>query len=187
MFDLVQPKRIAGAIEIYDNAITNCDEILSLIRSGDSQDWVRAQVGPGEISDVRTNDALFIDLVSLSNPVVIYKFAQKIHKYLDSYGKRYQVGFSGMEAACLNRYQEGQEYLLHSDAGPGHNRVISALLYMNDVESGGETKFPFFNETIFPKKGRLVIFPSDYAYSHEAKPPLHGEKYSLAIWTTRIL
>lgn len=186
MFDLVQPERLAGAIEIYDDAFDNCDDLMAIIQSKGNGIWNRARVGATDVigteSDVRTNDMAFIEFLSLANPVPIYEFGQRLYRYLDAYGKRYNVGFSHIEAACLNRYEVGQEYRAHADAGPGHDRVISALIYMNDVEEGGETHFPLFDVTVQPRKGRLVIFPSNYAYLHEARPPSVGVKYSLAVW-----
>lgn len=186
MFSAIRPERFAGAIDVYDNAFDTCDEIMELVQRKGNNAWSRAQVGMGEESNKRTNDATFIDFASLKNPVPVYKFGQKLYNYLDEYGKRYQVGFSQMEPACINRYEVGQEYKAHADAGPGHDRVISALIYMNDVEAGGETHFPLFDVTVQPKKGRLVIFPSNYAYLHEARPPTSGVKYSMAVWTTPI-
>lgn len=190
MFNSIRPDRVAGAIEIYDNAFDTCDEVLELISRKGNRVWSRALVGGSgdrsEESNKRTNDAAFIDFTSLANPVPIYIFGQRLYKYLDEYGKKYQVGFSRIEPACINKYKVGQEYKAHADDGPGYSRVISALIYMNDVEKGGETHFPLFDVTVQPKKGRLVIFPSNYAYLHEARPPISGIKYSMAVWTTPI-
>lgn len=186
MFSNIRPQRVAGAIEIYDDAFTACDEIMKLIHGKGDKVWVRAQVGEGHESDIRTNNASFIDFASMKNPASIYLFGQKLFNYLDEYGKRYQVGFAQMEPACINRYEVGQEYKAHADDGPVHPRIISALIYMNDVEEGGETYFPLFDVTVNPKKGRLVIFPSNYAYIHEARPPKSGVKYSMAVWATPV-
>lgn len=187
MFNTIRPDRHAGAIEIYENAFDECDEIMELIHRKGSNIWARAVVGQeARETNERTNDAAFIDFTSLTNPVPIYLFGQKLFNYLDQYGKKYHVGFSSMEPACINRYEVGQEYKPHADDGPGHPRVISALIYMNDVEDGGETYFPLFDVTVKPKKGRLVIFPSNYAYIHEARPPKSGVKYSMAVWTSPI-
>lgn len=185
MFDLVRPTRVAGAIEIYDGAFSNCQRIIDVINNMPNS-FDRALVGDGQVSDKRTSDAAGVDLTSLRNPTVIFEFGRTLFGYLDDYGKRYSVGFSSLEPASLNRYEIGQEYKAHADDGPGHPRVISALIYMNDVEQGGETVFPLFGESVSPKEGRLVIFPSNYAYVHEARPPLAGVKYSLAVWATPV-
>lgn len=186
MFDVARPTRVAGAIDIIDDAFdaSACQRLLNLVERGHATDWQRAAVGEVEtISDVRTSDAVFLDFGLLTNPLPVYAFGQRLFHYLDDYGRRYSVKFSSMEAACINRYEVGQSYKAHSDAGPGFPRIISGLVYLNDVESGGETYFPLFDVAVQPKAGRLVIFPSNYAYQHEARPPLEGTKYSLALWT----
>lgn len=186
MTDLVSPTRVAGAIEIFDNAFNTCDLILEIINARRDA-WRRSFVGAdAAISHARTSDSAFLEFGSLNNPVPVYEFGQLVWQYLDDYARRYAISFAGIEPACINRYQPGQEYLLHADDGPAHPRIISALIYLNDVPEGGETHFPLFNETVSPMKGRLVIFPSNYAYVHEARPPKRGLKYSMAIWTTPV-
>lgn len=184
MFDLVRPLRVAGAIDIIDNAFGNCDEVLELLTR--QKNWMRSTVDGSEVTEDRTSDVLFVDFYRLDNHVMLFEFAKKLYQYLDDYGKRYNVGFAGLEPGSLNRYSPGQMYRIHSDDGPLNPRTISALVYMNDVKGGGQTRFPLFGETVEPKKGRLVIFPSNYAYQHEALPPTKGIKYSLAVWARRL-
>mmetsp|Transcript_10336 Transcript_10336/g.15539 ORF Transcript_10336/g.15539 Transcript_10336/m.15539 type:complete len:504 (-) Transcript_10336:508-2019(-) len=66
----------------------------------------------------------------------------------------------------LLRYHEGQFYRTHHDfidnqekfpAGP---RLLTAFLYLNDVEEGGGTNFPRLGITVNPKRGRLLLWPS---------------------------
>ena len=90
-----------------------------------------------------------------------------------------------MEHMNVNKYLPGERYHAHADAGPGQNREISALVYLNDVAEGGQTEFIYQGVSVWPKVGRLVIFPSNYAYAHAAHPPTSGTKYSAAFWTVR--
>lgn len=62
-------------------------------------------------------------------------------------------------------------------------RVGVYLLYLNDVEEGGETEFLYLSKRVKPKKGRLVIFPPNYPWAHRGNPPLSGTKYILTGWT----
>jgi hypothetical protein len=182
---LVQPLLMAGAIEVYDNAFDPDSALFR--RLMDSETWERAKVGTDNVvSEVRTSSNYFLSLSSLSNPVDVFMFGRTLYAYLNDYGKRYDVAFAGIEDVCINRYEPGQSYRKHSDAGPGYNRVISALVYLNDVASGGETVFTLFDEAVTPRAGRLVIFPSNYAYAHEARPPAMGIKYSLAAWAVSL-
>lgn len=62
------------------------------------------------------------------------------------------------------------------------NRLISVVLYLNDVHAGGETHFPDYDISVRPKKGRIVFFPSFFTHMHEAKPVAEGEKYVVVTW-----
>jgi hypothetical protein len=176
----------AGAIEVFDNAIPNADVVREYLDR--STEWTPARVGvdAGKVeTNERNSSVTFFDPFSLVCPSVLRDFAATVWRYLDDYGARYNTRFAGLENVNVNRYGPGEFYKAHSDDGPGHNRVISALVYLNDVLEGGQTEFVHHDVSVFPKAGRLVIFPSNYAYAHAAHPPTSGVKYSAAFWTVR--
>jgi hypothetical protein len=61
-------------------------------------------------------------------------------------------------------------------------RLGTYILYLNDVEEGGETEFLYLNQRIKPAAGTLVIFPTGYVHTHRGNSPLKGEKYILTGW-----
>jgi prolyl 4-hydroxylase len=72
----------------------------------------------------------------------------------------------------------------------GH-RILTAFLYLNEVEEGGGTTFTSLNMTVTPKTGRLLIWPSvlddapkeiDWRTEHEAEAVKKGRKYGANIW-----
>ncbi len=62
------------------------------------------------------------------------------------------------------------------------HRVLLWLIYLNDVEQGGETEFVYQNAKVKPITGNLVISPCGFTHTHCGHPPLSGEKYILASW-----
>lgn len=62
------------------------------------------------------------------------------------------------------------------------NRLMAFIVYLNDVEGGGETEFLYLGRRVSPVQGRLVIFPAGYTHTHRGNPPLSGEKYILTGW-----
>lgn len=68
------------------------------------------------------------------------------------------------------------------DAYDRARRLGTYILYLNDVEEGGETEFLYLSRRIKPKTGRLVIFPSGYVHTHRGNPPLSGTKYIMTGW-----
>lgn len=59
-------------------------------------------------------------------------------------------------------------------------RFLSFMVYLNDVDDGGETVFD--DLVIKPKKGKLVIFPPLWMFPHKGKEPLSGPKYILTTY-----
>ena len=179
-------RKYAGTIEVYDDAVGDAPEIVRYLEW--RHEWHTARVGVdgGEVDSATRNNAVtFINPFTFDCPDVLRSFAKTVWAYLDDYANRYDCPFAGLENVNVNRYYPGEYYRPHADDGPGHNRVISALVYLNNVEQGGGTEFIHHDVTVHPKAGRLVIFPSNYAYAHAAHPPVSGVKYSAAFWTLR--
>lgn len=63
-------------------------------------------------------------------------------------------------------------------------RVMNYMLYLNDVEEGGETEFLYQGVRLKPEAGKLVIFPTSYVYPHRGNPIYSGEKYIITGWYT---
>ena len=78
----------------------------------------------------------------------------------------------------------GGYHVWHSEDGElVHSRRVGVyLLYLNDVEEGGETEFLYLSKRIKPKKGRLLIFPPNFPWAHRGNPPLTGTKYIMTGW-----
>jgi predicted 2-oxoglutarate/Fe(II)-dependent dioxygenase YbiX len=87
-----------------------------------------------------------------------------------------------LEGITLLKYSQLQYYAPHYDTHPDAPRVLSAICYMNDDYEGGELEFINFNIKIKPEPGMLVLFPSNFAYTHTAHPVTSGFKYSLVTW-----
>lgn len=78
----------------------------------------------------------------------------------------------------------GGYHVWHSEDGSAcHARRVGVyILYLNNVEEGGETEFLYLSKRIAAKTGRLVIFPPNYPWAHRGNPPLSGSKYIMTGW-----
>ena len=54
---------------------------------------------------------------------------------------------------------------------------MAMLLYLNDVDVGGETAFLYQGKAVQPKCGRIVLFPTSYMHAHAGRRPVSGPKY----------
>jgi hypothetical protein len=61
-------------------------------------------------------------------------------------------------------------------------RVLAYIVYLNDVEEGGETEFLYQHMRVKPKKGSIVLFPAAFTHTHRGNPPLSNDKYIMTGW-----
>ncbi len=95
-----------------------------------------------------------------------YDISQEFKAHWDGFDPKYDKKF----------YDEGQ-------------RSWTFMIFLNNVEEGGETYFPILGETIVPKLGRAVAWYNldkngelDRDTLHQGKPIIKGEKYIITKW-----
>lgn len=71
---------------------------------------------------------------------------------------------------------------IEQGAGSMANRFAVWMIYLNDVESGGDTEFLYQQQKMQAKKGRLVIWPAGLTHPHRGNPPYSNEKYVVTGW-----
>ena len=60
-------------------------------------------------------------------------------------------------------------------------RTMAWMVYLNDVEEGGETEFLYQQKKVKPEKGKLVIWPGAFTHLHRGNPPM-STKYIATGW-----
>lgn len=111
-------------------------------------------------------------------------FDLALKKYVDSTSLNtlyHELKYTGMK---VQKTLPGQGYhIWHIEHGRGEeDRVLTYLIYLNEVEEGGETELLHQSARIKPKTGRILIFPAGFPYVHRGNPPLKGNKYILTSW-----
>jgi hypothetical protein len=189
---------IGGAIAIYENAWANPEETINEINmvSNDASSNVRfvpAQTkddisqGDPNLQSIRTNYGLGLTEAAKINENM-RKINNRFYELLSSashfYGKHFNLyeTLYDVEGYGVLKYSGGQEYKAHYDGGTDTARSVSAILYLNDEYTGGEIEFTNFNIKIKAKPGTLILFPSNYAYTHIAHPVQTGTKYAIVTW-----
>lgn len=75
-----------------------------------------------------------------------------------------------------------QWHFEHNGHSDSKNRLFAWILYLNDIEMGGETEFLYQSIRVQPKKGTFVLFPAGFTHTHRGNPPLKGVKYLATGW-----
>jgi prolyl 4-hydroxylase len=104
------------------------------------------------------------------------------------------------EGIQILNYVGGGEYRPHFDYFPdnaggrvhtakGGQRIITVIMYLNDVKAGGATVLPDINLSVYPKKGSALYFSYfnsigqvDPSTLHGGSPVVDGEKWIATKW-----
>ena len=141
----------------------------------------------GGVSDVRTSRSTHLRKGTPPCPSLLSKVHALTGKPLKD-----------MEVPQVARYESGQFYRPHYDSNdphssgrhnePGGQRICTVLIYLNDVSSGGGTRFNVLGLQLAPRKGAAVIFFPCFADGsldtnalHEALPA-DDRKYVCQVW-----
>ena len=187
---------VGGCIDIFENVWHDPGETIRLVENETKNPdsgvyWQKAgTLGLGAYQDIRTNKMLSVThLAEISDNKILQNIHNQFNVILLSasnlYAQRYGIN-EGLwhEHYHLLKYSGEQEYKAHYDGSTSIGRVISAVCYLNDDYEGGEIEFPHFGIKIKPEAGMLILFPSNFAYTHIAHPVSSGTKYNLVTWIT---
>lgn len=116
------------------------------------------------------------------------KFWEKIHPHyanafpesLNDSSNEYKIYTIKLQKT---RKSEGY-HVWHYESGARRacHRLMAWVLYLNDVEEGGETEFLYQSRRVSAKQGRFVLFPAAYTHLHRGNPPLSNDKYIATGW-----
>ena len=135
--------------------------------------------------DWKNEDMILCESLKNGIKQYIYKITEKLDiKYSDIgiFSKPYKINDIGYQ---IQKYEYNKGFFnYHNDFVYSQKdgvRVITFIWYLNDVEEGGETEF-INGRLIKPKKGSLLLFPSDWTYMHKGNMPLSSDKYICTGW-----
>ena len=95
--------------------------------------------------------------------------------------KIFPTGFRSLQIQKYTSEDKGYP-AVHVEAGPDHvNKYLAVIVYLNDVEKGGETVFPMGGTAITPETGKVVIWPTGLPFYHCGNKS-ESVKYILTSW-----
>ncbi len=94
--------------------------------------------------------------------------------------KKFHIGVFNIQ-----KYELGGHFSfphMERDSMSTQHRYFAFMTYLNDVDEGGETIFPYYDISIKPKKGTTLIWPSDWTHTHYGDVVKSNEKYIVTGW-----
>lgn len=140
------------------------------------------------VSEIRTSRGMFFE--EEESPF-IRRIERRISELMN-------VPIEHAEGLQVLHYAPGQEYKAHHDffarnsPSARNNRISTLIIYLNDVEEGGETVFPLLQIKVKPERGSAVYFEYFYRNQalndltlHSSAPVVRGEKWVATQWMRR--
>lgn len=175
-------------VKEYENFLDeqDCSDIIEIAQKY----FIKTTTLGKTIEGYRVADGMWMD----NNFALSKKYKNKVSEITG-------LPVENMETVHVVKYEIGGEYKTHHDFfHPGESyyenemkrggqRIKSALVYLNDDFTGGETEFPRIGIKVTPKKGKLVLWDNmledgnlDYDSLHAGLPVISGTKYIAVIW-----
>ncbi|MEK3853870.1 2OG-Fe(II) oxygenase [Cytobacillus sp. FSL H8-0458] len=174
-------------IVVLGNVLSDeeCDQLIQQSKDRMQRSKVANSL---EVDELRTSSSTFFEEGENEIVARIEKRVSQIMNIPVEHGEGLQI---------LN-YKIGQEYKAHYDffsstsRAASNPRISTLVMYLNDVEQGGETYFPKLNLSVSPQKGMAVYF--EYFYNdqnindltlHGGAPVVIGDKWAATQWMRR--
>ena len=187
---------IDNFIGIFDDVLTpeECQGVINYFEELDKHNLVVSHKEYSEQGKTARND----DSIFMFEPRVFHlpptnfclqtftsKFWPCYQKYTEEYSALESASKHGIVGLRVQRTPPGGGFhQWHFENGTRDHavRIVTMMLYLNDVDEGGETEFLYYRKRIQPKTGRLLIWPSGYPHTHRGNPPLSNTKYIITGW-----
>lgn len=112
------------------------------------------------------------------------KIEDLVHHYARVYVAFQRVLLSdacALSPLLMERIEPGQGFGWHFDGSlpEVESRVLAILLYLADIDAGGETQLAYQMAAIKPAAGSVALFPPYWTHLHRGDTPQAGLKYNV--------
>ena len=132
--------------------------------------------------------------------ILKYENSKAAQAFLQTSSQMVRLHPSQAEPLSVIKYGIGALYDPHHDTFSSEtlklytpeagNRILTCLLYLNDVEEGGETNFPELGITVPAIKNRMLVFSTTHAGTatslactkRQSEPVIKGHKMAVNLW-----
>lgn len=175
--------------EDYLEDITLCDDIVSAFNTAVAAGGRCAQgtVGAGvvDLSIKRSTDMVLPPEIAPAYHEELQKLANKYIAKFPAVNEFAPWGFA--EGMNVQHYAPNEGYYAwHTERSnatyPICTRMLVFLTYLNDVNDGGGTEFLHQKIVTTAKKGKTLIWPADWTYTHRGQVSPTEDKYIVTGW-----
>ncbi len=182
-------------IRILDGIIGDdvCDECIRIFDEHEEHGLTHTRRDYGAHLAQRSDTSIFITEMDTMTNGAIRDIGDWIHNdVIESWQIRYPVIDSGVYSGLYNAQMKMQKtrpsegyHNWHFEGGSSaydRTSILAYMVYLNDIEDGGETEFLYQGVRVSPVKGRFVCWPAGFTHVHRGNPPLQDTKYAITGW-----
>ena len=130
-------------------------------------------------------DAPHVPMTFNNKPFIDLLFTEAYPLYAQKYSYLKKLATHNILEVKIQKTKIGEGYhTWHCENAEmkARNRILAFMLYLNDVDEGGETEFLYQKCRFKPQKNTLMIWPSQFTHVHRGNPPLSNDKYIITGW-----
>ena len=164
-----------------------CDDLFEYHKNNMEYKNLGKSIGANEMK--KSTDVTIFP--ASQNPSILM-YRKLLFGYMIEYNAAYDNPLAELTSADgfnIQHYKPGEGYLnWHSERSVHltHQRALTFMTYLNDVEDGGGTEFKYQGLRHNAKKGKTLIWPSDFTHTHRGQKSETQEKYITTGWFNHV-
>ena len=177
---------------VFDQAF--CKEMIKVFENASEAGLTqsRAKTEKGIPDVYKKDDQLFLPeslpLMGFGSlfPIIPRKLWEEVYSaYAEEYGILKNLADHRSYYIKVQKTKpSGGYHIWHCEADSREyaHRILAWIVYLNDVEEGGETEFLYQGKRVKAEAGTVVMWPSSFTHAHRGNPPISGDKYIATGW-----
>lgn len=102
--------------------------------------------------------------------------AKKIFDCASDYATKNLTTIDGFDSCIIRKYAPAHGFLeIESSDVDNVSRKLTVILFLDNIEQGGQLTFKNFDISVSPEKGSAVVFPASFAYSFKINRPKESD------------
>lgn len=172
--------------EYFLETISLCDDIIKCYKN--SKYKYQGETQNGYNPKIKSSTEATLDYKSITGDKYLKELQIALDKYIIEYPYcNYYHPFAVIENIKIQHYLPNQGYFdYHCErigaVDPYQARHLVFMTYLNDVTNAGETEFYHQKLKVKPEKGKTLIWPADWTFTHRGITSSTEEKYIITGW-----
>ena len=191
---MLDNRKTESCVRYYDNVVSKewCNSVIDLFEKSNSKTFDEERKSFTELDidnlpEVRSEMGLPYEPFKDIKETFIRVLKQNLQHFMKEVDikEHHFPPVVDMENIRIKKYTDNGKDVFkdHVDIlrskGPTSKRFLVFILYLSDVEEGGETSIPRYKIKCKPKAGRLLMFPPFWTHPHQGEKVIKGTKYQM--------